>query len=315
MQNRLTIKDIARLSGVGKSTVSRVLNNEGSVSPQTRERVEAVIRQQGFTPSKSARAMRGQSDKVVGIIVSRLDSPSENQAVRTMLPLLYQHSFDPIVMESQFETRLVEEHLHVLQQRNVDGVILFGFTGLTAAMLSPWQEKMVVLAREYDGFSSVCYDDDGAVRLLMERLHQQGHRHISYLGVQLSDATTGLRRHQAYLDACRQRGISPHVALGELSYQSGFQLAASAIEPQTTALVCASDTIALGAIKYLQQQHIAPLQVCGIGNTPLLNFLFPETFSVDLGYGSAGLQAAQQLLGQLSGEQGLRQIIVPSKLA
>ena len=56
MQNRLTIKDIARLSGVGKSTVSRVLNNEGSVSPQTRERVEAVIRQQGFTPSKSARA-------------------------------------------------------------------------------------------------------------------------------------------------------------------------------------------------------------------------------------------------------------------
>ena len=85
MQNRLTIKDIARLSGVGKSTVSRVLNNEGSVSPQTRERVEAVIRQQGFTPSKSARAMRGQSDKVVGIIVSRLDSPSENQAVRTML--------------------------------------------------------------------------------------------------------------------------------------------------------------------------------------------------------------------------------------
>ena len=50
MQNRLTIKDIARMSGVGKSTVSRVLNNEGSVSPQTRERVEAVIRQQSFTP-------------------------------------------------------------------------------------------------------------------------------------------------------------------------------------------------------------------------------------------------------------------------
>lgn len=74
MQNRLTIKDIARLSGVGKSTVSRVMNNEGSVSPQTRERVEAVIRSQGFTPSKSARAMRGQSDKVVAIIVSRLDS-------------------------------------------------------------------------------------------------------------------------------------------------------------------------------------------------------------------------------------------------
>lgn len=315
MQNRLTIKDIARLSGVGKSTVSRVMNNEGSVSPQTRERVEAVIRSHGFTPSKSARAMRGQSDKVVAIIVSRLDSPSENQAVRTMLPLLYQQGFDPIVMESQFETRLVEEHLHVLRQRNVDGVILFGFTGLTADMLKPWQEKMVVVAREYPGISSVCYDDEGAVKLLMQRLRKQGHSHISYLGVQESDATTGMRRHQAYLDTCRAQKISPLVALGELNYQSGFQLAANVIEPQTTALVCASDTIALGAMKYLQQQQITPIQVCAIGNTPMLSFLFPETFSVELGYGTAGQQAAQQLLGQLSGELNIRQIIIPSKLA
>lgn len=315
MQNRLTIKDIARLSAVGKSTVSRVMNNEGSVSPQTRERVEAVIRSQGFTPSKSARAMRGQSDKVVAIIVSRLDSPSENQAVRTMLPLLYQQGFDPIVMESQFETRLVEEHLNVLRQRNVDGVILFGFTGLTADMLKPWQEKMVVVAREYPGISSVCYDDEGAVKLLMQRLRKQGHSHISYLGVQESDATTGMRRHQAYLDTCRAQKISPLVALGELNYQSGFQLAANVIEPQTTALVCASDTIALGAMKYLQQQQITPIQVCAIGNTPMLNFLFPETFSVELGYGTAGQQAALQLLGQLSGELSIRQIIIPCKLA
>lgn len=315
MQNRLTIKDIARLSGVGKSTVSRVMNNEGSVSPQTRERVEAVIRSQGFTPSKSARAMRGQSDKVVAIIVSRLDSPSENQAVRTMLPLLYQQGFDPIVMESQFETRLVEEQLNVLRQRNVDGVILFGFTGLTADMLKPWQEKMVVVAREYPGISSVCYDDEGAVKLLMQRLRKQGHSHISYLGVQESDATTGMRRHQAYLDTCRAQKISPLVALGELNYQSGFQLAANVIEPQTTALVCASDTIALGAMKYLQQQQITPIQVCAIGNTPMLNFLFPETFSVELGYGTAGQQAALQLLGQLSGELSIRQIIIPCKLA
>lgn len=72
MQNRLTIKDIARLSGVGKSTVSRVLNNESGVSQRTRERVEAVMNQHGFSPSRSARAMRGQSDKVVAIIVTRL---------------------------------------------------------------------------------------------------------------------------------------------------------------------------------------------------------------------------------------------------
>lgn len=111
MQNRLTIKDIARLSGVGKSTVSRVLNNESGVSQRTRERVEAVMNQHGFSPSRSARAMRGQSDKVVAIIVTRTDSLSENLAVQTMLPAFYEQGYDPIMMESQFSPQLVAEHL------------------------------------------------------------------------------------------------------------------------------------------------------------------------------------------------------------
>lgn len=314
MHNRLTIKDIARLSGVGKSTVSRVMNGEGSVSQKTREKVEAVIRQQGFLPSKSARAMRGQSDNVVGIIVTRLDSPAENQAVRAMLPLLYQQGYDPIVMESQFDTRLVEEHLHMLAQRHVDGVIIFGFNGLSQEMLMPWQEKMVAMVRNYPGFSSVCYDDAGAVHLLMERLYQQGHRHISYLGVEFSDETTGACRYWAYLEECQRLAISPLAVLGELSYQNGFDCVARVIAADTTALVCASDSLALGAIKYLQQQNLSHIQLGAIGNTPLLSFLFPTTLAVEFGYDLAGRQATQQLLAQLKGETGVQHIMIPCTL-
>lgn len=54
--------------------------------------------------------MRGQSDKVVAIIVTRLDSLSENLAVQTMLPVFYEQGYDPIMMESQFSPELVEEH-------------------------------------------------------------------------------------------------------------------------------------------------------------------------------------------------------------
>lgn len=152
MQNRLTIKDIARLSGVGKSTVSRVLNNESGVSERTRERVEAVMNQHGFSPSRSARAMRRQSDKVVAIIVTRLDSLSENLAVQTMLPAFYEQGYDPIMMESQFSPTLVMEHLGMLRRRNIDGVVLFGFTGITEELIAPgkprwccWQEMRKVL--------------------------------------------------------------------------------------------------------------------------------------------------------------------------
>ena len=217
MQNRLTIKDIARLSGVGKSTVSRVLNNESGVSERTRERVEAVMNQHGFSPSRSARAMRGQSDKVVAIIVTRLDSLSENLAVQTMLPAFYEQGYDPIMMESQFSVQLVEEHLGMLQRRNIDGVVLFGFTGIHEEMLTPWRETLVLLARDAPGIASVCYDDEGSIRMLMQRLYDRGHRHISFLGVPHSDITTGQRRHQAYLDFCQKKHLTPLAALPGLA--------------------------------------------------------------------------------------------------
>lgn len=126
----------------------RVLNNESGVSQRTRERVEAVMNQHGFSPSRSARAMRGQSDKVVAIIVTRLDSLSENLAVQTMLPAFYEQGYDPIMMESQFSPQLVAEHLGVLKRRNIDGVVLFGFTGITEEMLAHWQSSLVLLARD-----------------------------------------------------------------------------------------------------------------------------------------------------------------------
>lgn len=71
MTKKLTILDIAKLAGVGKSTVSRVLTNDPKVKPETRQKVEQVIAESGYVPSKSAQSMRGGSQKVVGVIISR----------------------------------------------------------------------------------------------------------------------------------------------------------------------------------------------------------------------------------------------------
>ena len=315
MQNRLTIKDIARLSGVGKSTVSRVLNNESGVSERTRERVEAVMNQHGFSPSRSARAMRGQSDKVVAIIVTRLDSLSENLAVQTMLPAFYEQGYDPIMMESQFSPELVEEHLGMLKRRNIDGVVLFGFTGVTETMLTSWQDLLVLLARDAKGFASVCYDDEGAIHTLMQRLYDREHRHISFLGVPHSDVTTGKRRHEAYLTFCKKHKLHPVAALPGLAMKQGYEHAADVITPETTALVCATDTLALGVSKYLQEQRIDNLQLASVGNTPLMKFLHPEIITVDPGYAEAGRQAALQLIEQINGRSKLRQIVIPATLS
>ncbi|WP_254503802.1 LacI family DNA-binding transcriptional regulator, partial [Salmonella enterica] len=76
-------------------TVSRVLNNDSGVSERSLERVVAVMNQHGFSPSRSARAMRGLSDKVVAFFVTLLDSLSVNLAVQTMLPAFFDQGYDP----------------------------------------------------------------------------------------------------------------------------------------------------------------------------------------------------------------------------
>ena len=84
-----TILDIARLAGVSKSTVSRVINNESGVKEETKIKVLKVIKENNFSPSKSARELRGIKVKTYGILVTRLDSNSESQVVRGITKELY----------------------------------------------------------------------------------------------------------------------------------------------------------------------------------------------------------------------------------
>ena len=123
--------------------------------------------------------------------------------------------------------------------------------------------------------------------MLMQKLLAQNIRSIGFIGV---PPMTPHRpeRSQAYQAFCEENGLTPHLVLGELTYQSGFDLLPQLLESRIEAVICASDTIAIGAQKYLQQQQITGVQVCGIGNNPLLHFLFPESCSVELGYGAGG---------------------------
>lgn len=107
--------------------------------------------------------------------------------------------------------------------------------------------------------------------------------------------------------------MRPRSALGDLSLQSGYRLAAELLTPSTQALVCASDTLAIGAAKYLQEQGRSEVLVTGLGNNPMLSFLFPNALSLDLGYKGAGEQAARQLLGQIEQEQLPQVTIAPCR--
>ncbi|OAN13699.1 trehalose operon repressor [Photobacterium jeanii] len=305
MAKKLTILDIAKLAGVGKSTVSRVLTNDPKVKPSTREKVQQVIQDAGFVPSKSAQAMRGGSAKVVGVILSRLDSPSENKAVSGILDVIYAAGYDAVIMESQFCPVKTNEHLQVLRKRNVDGVIVFGFTDFDVKAVAEWQHKAVVIAVETDVVSSVGYDNTGVIQLAMDKLLAQDLRHISFVGVDPSDKTTGAMRLKAYQTCCEQADIKAVYGCGELSHDSGYQLTDKVLKKKTQAIVCASDSLALGVAKRLQELGRNDVIVSGVGASDLLSFIFPNTFSIDPGYFDAGKTSAELLIKQLAGQDSI----------
>ncbi|OCF99194.1 trehalose operon repressor [Gilliamella sp. wkB195] len=309
----LTIKDIAKLSGVSKSTVSRVINHDPMVKESTRNKVMAIVEQYQFTPSKSARAMRGYGNKVIGIIVTRLDSISENHAVRNMLPVFYANGYDPIIIESQFSPQKVEEHLTMLKEKQADGVVIFAFTGLNSSRLTFWQDKCVVIARPFSDYTCICYDDVGAVNKALTYLYQK-HKKIGYIGITKQDQTTGELRYQAYTNFCHTHKLKPNAVLGKLSYYSGYELAESVLVDSPTAIICATDSIALGLNKFLSEKNINNIVVISIGSSDLLKFLFAKTITVDLGFDKAGTYAANELLQILQSGAKPKIITVPSQI-
>jgi LacI family trehalose operon transcriptional repressor len=305
MSKNLTIFDIAKLSGVGKSTVSRVLTNDPKVKPETRAKVERVIRESGYVPSRSAQTMRGRSQKVVGVIISRLDSPSENKAVSSILQVLYRHGYDAVIMESQFDCQMTNEHLEVLKKRHVDGVIVFGFSQFDVARLRSWQNRSLVIAMDTDVTSSINYDNQGVIRCALRHLEQQQVEHVAFIGVDPSDQTTGQLRLKAYLDWCFRHRCTPNYQTGQLDHESAYQLVDQVLQKDTQAIVCASDTLALGVIKRLQELGREDVMVTGVGGNQLLSFLFPKVFSIDPGYAQAGEKAAQIMISHLNGASEL----------
>lgn len=312
-KKKLTINDIAKLCGVGKSTVSRVLNQDPMVNEETRQKVNQIIEKYQFIPSKSARAMRGYSNRSFGIIMTRLDSYAENQAVSSMLPIFYKNNIDPIILESQFSPDKVEEHLKMLAHKKVDGVIFFAFSGIDINNLIDWKQKMVVIARPLEGFVSICHDDERAVKKLMHYFHQEKkYKKISYIGIQVSDETTGLRRYQSYLEYCQQHQLITQSQLGHLNYQSGYLLAKQAILTEPQAILCATDSLAFGVQKYLAEQNIHNIEVACIGRNDLLSFLFPHTHIYRLGFRESGKEAANILINMSKAPVSLQKIIISS---
>lgn len=260
----MTIKDIARLSGCGVATVSRVLNSHPDVSEKTRQRVMAVVREQGFQPNNNAKHLKQQSSSSIAIVVKGTMNLLFADLVEKLQFLLQKagetatvYYLDEAANEVAFARQLVRE------RRPRGFFFLGGNLEFFRKGFAPVAVPSVLLtntAQElgFENLSSFTTDDTQAARQVVELLAAQGHRGIGVLGGDWTHSQISRHRLTGCRQACEALGIPLDIdsqcEMCRYSMPDAYAAARRLMERRgdLTAIFAFSDVMALAAIRALR---------------------------------------------------------------
>ncbi|MGN0478212.1 MAG: LacI family DNA-binding transcriptional regulator, partial [Hominenteromicrobium sp.] len=184
----VTIKDIAKISGVGISTVSRVLNHSGPVSSETRERVLKAVRSTNYIPNNSARSLKTTSSKNIAVLVKIITNAFFHKLIRVIEHEVNLRGYSVILQDVSGAADEIDSAIELAQDRNLCGVIIIG------GRFSYTQEKfeqlgipcvlLTVSAGENIDkslYSSVIINDEEAGYQVTKQLIEMGHRKIGFV--------------------------------------------------------------------------------------------------------------------------------------
>ena len=260
----MTIKDIARLSGCGVATVSRVLNDHPDVSDETRRRVMAVVEEQGFQPNNNAKHLKQQASSSIAIIVKGTMNMLFADLVERLQSLLRDAGQDAAVYYLDEDANEVAYALQLCRERRPMGILFLGgdrelfqaaFQGITVPCV---QLTNTAGDLGFDNLSSITTDDREASRQAVRFLAGQGHRHIGMLGGNWSCFQIGHSRYLGCLQACQELDLpfdgDRQCEPCRYSLEDGYAAAKVLLDrcPGLTAIFAVSDVTALGAMRALR---------------------------------------------------------------
>ncbi|MFF5263890.1 LacI family DNA-binding transcriptional regulator [Actinomadura viridis] len=311
---RPTLEEVAARAGVGRGTVSRVINGSPRVSAEAREAVLRAIDELGYVPNRAARTLVTRRTDTVALVVAEseqrvFDEPFFAGIIRGISTELSDTGLQLLLALAQSPAEYARLENYLTGQ-HVDGVLLTSLHGD-----DPLPAKLeaggvpTVLGGRPPGLSPVSYVDvdnrDGA-RQAVDHLLRQGRRRIATIaGPQ--DMGVGVDRLAGYRDALAEAGLPELVVYGDFSEASGVQAAYELLErdPATDAVFAADDPMALGAMRVLKKEgRRIPEDVAVIGfedsaSAPIAD---PPLTTVHQSVEEMGRRMARLLISRIQGE-------------
>ncbi|MEL6450066.1 MAG: LacI family DNA-binding transcriptional regulator [Pseudomonadota bacterium] len=323
-QQRLKLKsnmrEVARHAGVSVATVSRVLNGTSKVSAQTREKVEASVDALNFVPSPSARAINTGRTNMIGALVPTLDHAIFARYLHALEEELALCGLSLVVATTAGDADLEAKRAEDLMNLGIDGLIVSGITHSPAFERSVQRRALPVIATSYfapaHDLPTIGYDNAAIARLALDHLTKLGHQKIAVIHGPLDTNDRTLAR----VEALRRHAPDGTVYCEkEMRYEAAAACAQEIVAQGVgvTALLCASDVLALGALFGLQSMGVTvpdAMSVIGMEDLPASRTTSPPLTSVRLPLDDMGRLTARALRAWINDGTRPDAINLPSNL-
>lgn len=321
------LKDVAEHLSLSTATVSLVLNRSPvakSIPQATHDRVFAAVEELGYRPNFLARSLRKQRTFSIGVIVPEISEGYAAEVMHGVEAHLRREGYFYLLASHQSKPDLLEEYLHLLQDRLVEGFII-----LAARLEKPLDLPTVVVSshRQIDGIANVTVDESVGARLALGHLAELGHERIAFFKGPPSNVDAPFRW-RAIQDFAAEIGIkirpavvtqTSGISYGEVFYEQGYSHAQDLAKKglDFTALYAYNDISAIGAIRgFLDAGLRVPedVSVIGFDDIQVASFFNPSLTTIRQPLQQMGRTAGRVLLETLAGGALPERVVVEPEL-
>ena len=283
-----TLKDVAALAGVTVTTVSRVLNNRGYISEQTRGKVYDAMKELHYQPNELARSLTKRRTNIIGVIVPSIAHPYFSKVADTLERCAAANGYKILLCNSNHQREKEIEYLAMLESNKVAGIVLCS----RAADIEEHLRRDLPLVAYERGVSSqvssVSCDNYQGGELASERLVASGCRHLLHIGGSAGVHMPADQRCEAFSAVCKRHGVEGRVFHTQEAQFQAMDYAAfirKLLEenPQTDGVFASSDVIAaqvLQACAALGRRVPEDVQVIGFDDVELASLTFPRITTI-----------------------------------
>lgn len=304
------LKDVAALAQVSLGTASKVVNDI-YVRPALRIRVEQAMKDLHYVPNSIARSLKINTTRTIGIIIPDISRTVTSKIVQGVDEVGQKSGYSTMICNTQIREENELSAIKNFKEKMVDGIIYTGNTvsDKVARAMKQTGMPIVFVSTGYEDkyFSSVRIDNEKAAYEAVGLLLSRGHKRIAMLAGERVDMNAGEPRLMGYRKALADSGVSFDdrlVEFGHYRVEDGYQNMKILLEKPEhfTAVFCASDDMAFGALKAVSEKNLRvpeDISILGFDGIDFINYITPKIGTVYQPLFEFGAEAARILISQI----------------